>query len=72
MIVSVTSKDGVRLYTKVKAKPAQAQPTREQLQRVADARTAADMLTDGYYLNPGCAALDLPCDECRSLVKGAA
>ena len=69
MIVSVTSKDGHRLYTKVKAAGTmQAFASRDALQKVADQRTTEEMLADGYYLNPGCAQLAWPCAECRARV----
>lgn len=69
MIISVLSKDGDRLYTKIKAaSTTQALAAREQLQAVAATRTSAELLADAYYNNPGCASLQLPCDECRAKV----
>lgn len=68
MIVSVTSKDGTRLYTKVQANAQTIEETRRQLQAVTETRLTAELLADAYYLNPGCAALQLPCPECRGKV----
>ena len=70
MIVSVTSKDGVRLYTKVQAKSGtQAEATRAQLQAAAGTRDALELLADEYYTNPGCAALGVNCEGCRNMVR---
>jgi hypothetical protein len=72
-IVSVTSKDGRQLYVLVRAvSGAQEEATRAQLQLAAAKRTAEELLSDGYYFNPGCASLALPCEECRRLVIGKA
>lgn len=50
MIASVTSKDGYRLFTKVKANPGPSfNSTQDQLRAVAKERTRADLLTDDYY-----------------------
>lgn len=56
MIVSVTSKDGVTLWTRVQAKPAQLGFVQDSLQHFAGQKTAAELLADDYYLSPECAA----------------
>lgn len=68
LIAQVTSSDGVSLYCPVQANPVSFYETQRQLREVAIKRTAADLLADAYYSNPGCAKLQLPCAECRAKV----
>lgn len=68
MIAQVTSSDGVALYCRVQANPVSFYETQRQLREVAKTRTAAVLLEDEYYRNPGCAKLALPCSGCRAKV----
>lgn len=67
MIVSVTSKDGFVLYTKVLANTRVAfELTQSQLRAVAAQRTAAELVADEYYYSPVCAAALVPCPGCSA------
>jgi len=73
MIVSVTSSDGKTVYTKVKAASyRQAEFTRDGLQQFAGQKTAAELLDDGYFISPECAARGAPCRSCRVAARRVA